>query len=154
MYNGYWADAKSPETGLARKWDLGKPLVVEARYTLLPKQADRTLVRFTMQPKKGTVPLRREGPSPFSATGFSVALEDVLTNGAVFVRDFGVFVAPESSKRTLADYKRTINGRQTTLEKVRRMPDQTYAQAKKVLLDPRCNRDPMMLSLACGNSKF
>jgi hypothetical protein len=142
MSNGFWADGASPASPSTRAWDLGKPLVVTARYAVPPNRADRTLVRFEM-PRGG-----------FPEAGFSVALDDVLADGGVFVRDFGVYVTPEPAPLSLAAYRRKLAGRQTTLEKVRRMPDQTFAWAKKELLRPVSARDPMVLSLACDNGKF
>lgn len=142
IYNGYWADGASPTPHLTKVWDLAKPLTLTARYAVPPNLADRTLVRFEM-PKSG-----------FPEAGFSVALEDVLANGGVFIRDFGVYVTPEPAPRSLAEYRRQLAGRQTTLEKVRQLPDQTFARAKKELLRPISARDPMILSLACDNNKF
>lgn len=141
LYNGSWADAAST-TPATRAWDLGKPLIVSVHYAVLPDKADRTLVRFEMP--------RAEFPE----AGFSVALDDVLSSGGVFVRDFGVYVTPDPPPLSLADFKQKVAGRQTTLQKVRQMPDQTFARARKELLNPRCARDPMILSLACDNAKF
>ncbi|MBI3862979.1 MAG: hypothetical protein HY290_13895 [Planctomycetia bacterium] len=142
MSNGYWAEGAATTSPLTRAWDLGQPLIVTARYAVPPTKADLTLLRFEM-PGAG-----------FPEAGFSVALEDVLTSGGVFVRDFGVYVTPDPPPLSLADYKRKIAGRQTTLDQVRRLPDQTFARAKQQLLNPLCARDPMILSLACDNSKF
>jgi hypothetical protein len=142
-YNGFWADgAVTPSSPLSRRWDLGKPLTVTVRYAVPPNKADRTLVRFEM-PGIG-----------FPEAGFSVALEDVLAGGGVLVRDFGVYVTPEPAPLSLAEFKHKISDRRTTLDKVRRLPDQTFERARKELLNPLCARDPMILSLACDNSKF
>jgi len=135
IYNGYLENqAGSP---LRCKWDLGSPLRLKLRYTALPKLPDRTVIRLQL---------------PDGA--FGVAVEDVLQNGCVYIRDFGVFVTCEPARISLAQYKRKIAGRKTVLERVREMPDQTFVQAMKKLLNPASNHDPMLLSLACDNHKF
>ena len=123
---------------LERVWDLAQPLHLKLRYCL-PGQSklDRTVVSFYL---------------PDGA--FGVAVDDVVANECVYVRDYGVFVAQEPVRTSLAEYKSRISGKKTRLERVRRMPDQTFAQAMEKVHVPNANMGPMMLSLACDNYKF
>ena len=121
MYNGYWADGASTTSPLTRAWDLGKPLIVTARYAVPPNKGDRTLVRFEMPRVR------------FPEADFSVAVRRRADGAGVFVRDFGVYVTPDPPPLSLADYKRKIAGRKTTLDKVRQMP------RSRLLPAPKCN---------------
>ena len=119
-------------------WDLGKPLSMQARYSASKRyRYDRTVLRFHL-------------PSD----AFGVAVDDILGNGCVYVRDAGLFIKPTDSKLTLAEYKKQIAGRKTVLERVREMPDQTFAQAMSKSRNPIQDNGPTMLSLACDNHKF
>jgi hypothetical protein len=84
----------------------------------------------------------------------TVAVQDVLVNDCVYLPDHGLFVAREPLPVTLADYKRRITGRKTLLEEVRAMPDQTLAQAMAKTHHNFQNEGPVLLSLACDNTKF
>ncbi len=133
-YNGLISDS-----GMSKEWQPVEPLDIEVQYSVpAASKADRTLLRFEL-PDGG---------------GFSVALEDVLATDGVWVKDYGIFVTRGDSDITLADYRKKIAGRQTILEKVREMPDQTFEQAMKVLHRDSQNTGPTMLSLACDNNKF
>lgn len=137
MYNGAILDP-SPLITFRREWNLAAPLRLHLRYSRpRPWKNDRTVLRLTLP----------EGR-------FGVAVEDVLQHGCVYVPDFGVFVAREPPPIRLAEYRQQIAGRQTILERVRQRPDQTFSQAHEKLREPLQNNDPMMLSLACDNSKF
>lgn len=137
LYNGYLLDAAGKPAGTRRRWNLGEPLHLALRYTTVPRLPDRTVIRLR---------------TPEAA--FGVAVEDVLAHGCVYVPHGGVFVVPAASSLSLADYKRQIAGRQTVLARVRQMPDQSFARAQEVLLNPRSARDPILLSLACDNRKI
>jgi hypothetical protein len=82
------------------------------------------------------------------------AVDDLLTHDCVWAPDFGLFATRVPAPTTLAKYKRAVAGRRTMLQRVREVPDQTLAHAREVLVDPRSNNDPLMLSLACDNAKF
>jgi len=84
---------------------------------------------------------------------FGVAVDDVLNNGCVYVRDLGLFVAQDPPKVSLAEYKQQIAGKQTVLQEVHARPDQTFAKATEVLHNPKQNLQPTLLSLACDNHK-
>jgi hypothetical protein len=119
-------------------WDLGKRLSVKVRYSATGHfKYDRTVLRFRLP-----------------GDAFGVAVDDVLANGSVYARDAGLFIKPADSKLTLADYKKQIAGRKTVLERVREMPDQTFAQAMAKTRNPIQDNGPTMLSLACDNHKF
>ncbi|OHB58372.1 MAG: hypothetical protein A2Y12_01040 [Planctomycetes bacterium GWF2_42_9] len=85
---------------------------------------------------------------------FAVAIKDVLDNGCVYVRDLGVFVTTADSGITLDQYKKQIQSQQTTLEKVRQMPDQSFDNVMSKAHPAIQNNGPAMLSLACDNNKF
>jgi hypothetical protein len=85
---------------------------------------------------------------------FGVAVEDVLSNECVYLPDYGVFVTRDPAPITLLDYKRKIAGRQTILQQVRELPDQTFEQAMARTHHDAQREGPVMLSLACDNTKF
>ena len=85
---------------------------------------------------------------------FAVAVTDVLEKGSVYVKDLGAFITTAESSMTLKKYKAQIESKQTTLEKIRRMPDQSFAEVMSKAHPAIQNRGPAMLSLACDNNKF
>ncbi|MCL5099090.1 MAG: NPCBM/NEW2 domain-containing protein, partial [Candidatus Omnitrophica bacterium] len=122
----------------AGEWNLVKPLNLEVRYSRSkPYKGDRTVLRIKLP----------EG-------AFGVAIEDLLTNDCVYVKDFGLFATREPDGVTLDAYKSRIAERKTVLDRVRSMPDQTLEQAMKALHRPEADLGPTMLSLACDNHKF
>ena len=143
LYNGYIVSqveegSEHSHTAYRTTWDLSKPLELRIRFVAAPGQRDRALIRLRL---------------PDGA--FSVAVDDVQTHGQVYVEDFGVYVATQPLLKTLAQYKSEIQGRQTILQRVEEMPDQTFDQALKKLLRPSvANVDPLLLSLACDNHKY
>jgi len=136
IYNGQLLE----QTGNSMEWQVSKPLEIKVRYCKSGKgllKTNRTLINLQLPDE-----------------AFSVLVDDVLENGCVYVRQFGLFVTTEPSKYTLEEYRREIAGRETVIEKVRKMPDQSYKQAMS-----RVNHDiqkfgPTMLSLACDNNKY
>jgi hypothetical protein len=95
-----------------------------------PWKCDRTVLRFALP----------SGP-------VCVAVDDVLSHGVVWIPSAGLtFSLP--GRNSPAKRGRTV------LERVRRMPDQTLAQAMKRTRNPIQDLGPMMLSLACDNRKF
>ncbi len=99
--------------------------------------ADRATIRFALP----------EG-------GFAVAIDDVLARHAVYVPAFHAFIAEATANVDLDGYRSSIAGRETILEQVRKMPDQTREQALARVHRVEQDRQPTMLSLACDNHKF
>lgn len=102
-----------------------------------PRMAERTILHFRLP----------QG-------GFGVAVDDVLEKGAVYVPAYGVLVCRADVKTTLRDYRDSIAGRETILQQVRQLPDQTLAQAMARVHHSAQDMQPTMLSLACDNHKF
>ena len=136
VYNGEILGKDGP--ALRTTWNTANPLKLTVRYSKpRPWKNDRTVLRIKL-------------PSG----GFGVAVDDLLANDCVYVKDFGVFATREPAPVTLAQYRKQIAGRKTILQQVREMPDQTFQQAIKSLRRPDANLGPTLLSLACDNHKF
>ena len=88
------------------------------------------------------------------AGSFGVAVEDVLSNECVYLPDYGMFVTRNPASITLAAYKQKLAGRKTILQQVRELPDQTLEQAMARTHHDAQREGPVMLSLACDNTKF
>jgi len=135
IYNGEFLGTDNPRQ---LPWEQDKSQLVKVRYAKSrPWLTDRTVLRFRL---------------PQAA--FGVAVDDVMNSGCVYVRDFGLFVTRTDAGISLADYQRQIAGKQTILQQVRTMPDQTFAQATAAVHNAIQNQSPTMLSLACDNHKF
>lgn len=142
MYNGELLGPTEFITALKADWDWAKPLRIEVRFSR-PRswKTDRTLIRFTLP--TGT---------------FAVAVDDVIERGHIYVKDMGLFIcrdlaqAPDASP--LEEYKKQIEGKETTLEMVRRLPDQTVEQALAKVHNRAQDLQPTMLSMSCDNAKF
>ena len=129
VYNGVIVDSLPALS--SGEWDLSKPTLLSIRYTKPSRcRFDRTVLRFEL---------------PSGA--FGVAVDDVLAAGSVQVRGSGLVVSAKPSGAEPA------KGR-TVLERVREMPDQTFAQALEKTRNPIQSNGPMILSLACDNRKF
>lgn len=135
LYNGAFIGTGS---SLHSKWNLSSPLSVKLKYSR-PRvgEANRTVLRLRL-------------PSG----DLAVAVDDVLDNGSVYVRDAGLYIASEPVEVSLAGYLKRIADKKTVLERVREMPDQTFAQAMARTHNPVQKNGPMILSLACDNHKF
>ncbi len=83
----------------------------------------------------------------------AVRVTDVLNRGSVWAPDFGLYVTTEAGP-SLAEYKLKTANQQTILERVRSMPDQTFAQAMEKTHNPIQDNGPMLISLASDNRKF
>lgn len=119
-------------------WDARHPVVLQVRYSRpRDRKNDRTLLRFELP--KQTI---------------SVAVEDVLENGCVYVPSAGLFVTVNSPKMTLAQYLETIAAKKTVLEQVRAQPDQTFAQAMAKTHHAVQDIGPTLATLACDNRKY
>ncbi len=138
-YNGWLLRNHTGAAELGLHWDASRPLDVTVRHTRSRLwKADATLLRFSIP----------ERPA------FSVSVDDLVSNPCVYVKPAGVFVTRSATGLTLTAWKRKIDGRETVLERVRRMPDQTFAQAWEHVHNPVQRNGPTMLSLACDNRKF
>ena len=84
----------------------------------------------------------------------SVSINDLIKNDSVYVKDYGIFVTRQETGMTLAEYIKKTENSETILERVRKMPDQTFESAWKAVRRPVQNNGPTMLSLACDNAKF
>jgi hypothetical protein len=118
-------------------WDGQTPLRLRVRYSRPSvTKSDRTVLRIRI-----------------AESAFGVAIDDVLTSGAVYVPHVGLLVS-RNPNLTIDQYQRRIARRKTVLERVRRLPEQTFAQAMEKTHREAQNNGPMMLSLACDNRKF
>ncbi len=82
---------------------------------------------------------------------FGFAVDDVLENGCVYVRDAGLLVSSVPAGAGMAACRRSIEVRKTLLEQARQMPDQEFGKAVAGLYVPAQDRSPAMLSLARDN---
>lgn len=143
-YNGRIVGPAGNAPALGCEWQLGEPLRLQVlAANARARKADQTLLRFRL-PGEGGGPERT----------FSVAVDDLAASGCVYLADSGLFATREPARVSLAEYRAEIAGRETVLDRVREMPDQTLAQAWEHVHNPvQCN-GPTMVSLACDNRKF
>ncbi|MGQ9782794.1 MAG: NPCBM/NEW2 domain-containing protein [Armatimonadota bacterium] len=135
-YNGEFVAEERVKT--VHPWDLGKSLHLKVRYSKpRPWKSDRTVLRVVL---------------PENA--FGIAIDDLLANEFIYVRDARVFASCKPLSRTCHDYLESIKGRKTILEHVRELPDQTLSQALTMTRNPIQSSGPAMVSLACDNIKF
>jgi hypothetical protein len=119
-------------------WDLGRPLHLAVRYSRPSSlNSDPTVLQFQLP---GRV--------------VAVAVSDVLSNECIYLPDAGLFIAREPVPVTLADYKQRIAGKKSILQEVRNLPDQTLEMAMSRTHHDAQHEGPVMLSLACDNTKF
>jgi hypothetical protein len=139
IYNGeLLTPGRQPHTGEVTSFSLNRAQHFAVSYSQPSSlNSDPTVLRFQLP--KGNV---------------AVAVSDLLSNDCVYLPDCGLFVAREPLQVSLADYKRRIASRKTLLEQVRELPDQTFAQAMKKTHHDFQSAGPVMLSLACDNTKF
>lgn len=151
--------------------ELGQPTGVGA--SSLPKRAGLGVVDGELlEPRVGTlragepvaVKVRAARPSSLTSEQtqlrlqrgseqVTVAVEDVLAKGVVYVPSAGVLVCRADRPMTMAAYQRQIADKQTILEQVRALPDQTLAQALARTHHDTQDDGPVMLSLNCDNAK-
>jgi hypothetical protein len=135
IYNGEVVPGENPTH--TAQWDGQTPLRLRVRYSRPSMlKSDRTVLRICL-----------------SDSAFGVAVDDVLANGAVYVPHAGL-LASRDPNLTIEQYQRRIARHKTVLERVRRLPEQTFAQAMEKTHHKVQNNGPMMLSLACDNRKF
>jgi len=136
IYNGAFKADGAMTTSI--DWDSDKPLRLSVAHAEKGSpDADRTVLRFRL-----------------ADDGFAVAVNDVLSNGCVYVPHAGLFVSDAARNVTLAEYKKQVASRETVLDQTRRMPDQTFEQAMAKVHRAKQDSGPMLLSLACDNHKF
>ncbi|MEJ5250282.1 MAG: NPCBM/NEW2 domain-containing protein [Chthonomonadetes bacterium] len=118
-------------------WDGQNPMRLRVRYSKTSTlKADRTVLRIALPD-----------------TAFGVAVDDVLAHGAAYVPHAGVLVSRDPNL-TIEDFKRRTTRRKTVLQRVRQLPEQTFAQAMQKTHHKAQNNGPILLSLACDNRKF
>lgn len=137
MYNGEILEPKTGGSPQILKWDMSKPIKLKLHYTTYrPWGYDRTVIRV-------------KTPSG----SFGIAVDDLLKNGQIYVREAGLYASKLPAAMSLAEYRKSINGKETILDRVRKMPDQTFEDAVKALYNPSQDRSPTLLSLAFDNRK-
>ena len=120
-------------------WDMQQPLRLNIRYNEpSAHKGSRTVLGFHLSDE----------------TVFGVAIEDLLSQDAVYVPHAGVFVTLDPPKITLANYLQRNAGKRTVLDRVRQLPDQSFDQALAHTHHKIQDRGPMMVSLAHDNRKF
>jgi hypothetical protein len=136
--NGNFLDVAGQDNALSRSWDVSRPLPLQVRYSKpRPHKVDRTVLRFELPGQP-----------------ISVAVEDVVAHGCVYVPSAGLFVTLDPPQITLVQYLKNIAGKKTVLEQVRALPDQSFSAAMTKTHNPIQRNGPMPLSLACDNRKF
>jgi hypothetical protein len=122
-------------------WELVRPLQLKLRYFRPSSfKADATLLQFRLP-----------------AGGVAVSIADLLASNSIYVPSRGLFVTLKTnaaSAPSLAEYRRRISGRKSVLDDVHSMPDQTFSQAMARTHHDAQDEGPVMLSLACDNTKF
>lgn len=117
---------------------LTSPVSLSVRYARSSSsKADQTILQFSLP-----------------AGAFGVAVTDILDNECLYLPDFGLFITRDPSRVNPAEYRKTIEEKKTILQAVKEMPDQTLVQAMARTHNPAQNEGPVMLSLACDNTKY
>ena len=150
VYNGEIVEPPDKGSSLHCEWDLAGPAQLKIRYCRPENRllkSDRTLL--TVQLPMGGLPAEHSGQA-----GFSVSVNDVIEHGCVYVPGFGFFIAKDSAALRVSKYRQDIIGRKTIRQRVRQMPDQSFAQAMEKVHHKVQDNGPVMLSLACDNHKF
>lgn len=135
IYNGEIVNGDRPT--YTTTWNGQAPLRLRVRYSRpSTNKSDRTVLRISLPD-----------------TAFGVAVDEVLAYDTVYVPHAGLLVSRDPNL-TIEDYRRKIARCKTILERVRNMPEQTFAQAMQKTHHKVQNNGPIMLSLACDNRKF
>lgn len=138
MYSGEFVEPAAFAGQTRARVDAAESIPLKIRYIERRSwQADRAVLRIR----------RMEG-------SFAIAIDDVLKNKAVYVPSNQAMLSLADANLTIADYRRQIAEKETILQEVRRLPDQTLAQVTKAIHRKSQNVQPTMLSLACDNNKF
>lgn len=135
IYNGQIVQGGNATHEL--QWDGQAPLRLRVRYSRPSTlKSDRSVLRFRL-----------------ADSAFGIAVDDVLAHGVVYVPHVSLLVSRDPNL-TIEQYQSKIARRKTVLERVRNLPEQTFAQAMEKTHHKAQNNGPMMLSLACDNRKF
>lgn len=138
IYNGIIIDTQK-QTQLNGLWDGASPLQLNVRHAASrPWPSDRTDLRFELE----------------NGSGFAIAIEDILKEGCVYIKSYGIWATILPSNETINAYRMRFEGTQTLLERVRKSPDQTLEQAMRVVNWADARQGPTVISLACDNRKF
>ncbi len=138
IHNGAILAPDGTPSPRAAAFEVGRPQTLQVAYSKPARhQADRTVLRFHLG----------EG-------AFSVAIEDVFAQEAVYLPHVGLFITRDPPPVTAAEHLKKTAGKKTVLERVRGMPDQTFEWAIAKVHNPVQDLGPTMLSLACDNRKF
>jgi hypothetical protein len=120
------------------QWNLARPLSLVVRHSReRPWKSDRTALRLTLPD-----------------VAFTIAVDDVLAQNCVWVKDFGVWAAKTPADTSIEAYRKKFQGARTVLDRVRSMPEQTLQSAWKAVHRPAADLGPTLLSLACDNHKY
>ncbi|MFI5386657.1 MAG: NPCBM/NEW2 domain-containing protein [Fimbriimonadales bacterium] len=134
-------------------WDTRAPKLLTVRYPVGANSAEGPTqpgLRFVLPPGRRathSTPLRA-GPAA------TILVSDALAGNGVYLRDEGIYVARSTPGNSLKAYKKLIAGRKTILQRVREMPDQTFAQAMKKTYREVHFGGPTLLSLGSDNWKW
>jgi hypothetical protein len=136
LYNG---ELLGPARHAPLDWDVTGPLLLKLRYVkkAAPPGSTHTLIWFKL---------------PNGA--YAVAANDVLEHEYVYIPEAGLLVTTGSAGISLSQVRNQIARKKTILERVREMPDQTMAQAMEKAHHSQRDSGPMLLSLACDDSKW
>ena len=136
VYNGVIVAENHVTT--QQTWSTDKPLSLRVRYSKpRPWKSDRTVLRLAL-------------PN----NSFGVAMDDLIENGCIYVKDAGVLVSCKPDVISIKEYLKIIEGRKTIQQRVREMPDQMLSEALAKTRNPIQSAGPTMVSLACDNIKF
>ncbi len=137
IYNGKILSHVNDDSQIKCRWDMNGKLEMKISCSRRQQhKSDRTILWFRLP-----------------ETAFGVAVEDLIDNGCVYVPHAGVFLTDASKPINLLDYRERIEGRQTALERVHEMPDQSMSGAMEVFNDIQ-NYSPTFMALVCHNRKF
>ncbi len=132
IYNGEFLDTVPAE------FVLSSPIHLSVRHVRSSvSRAEQTVLQFIL-------------PSG----SLAVAVSDILANECVYLPEYGLFITRDPSSIEPAEYRKKIAERKTILQEVRSMPDQTLEQAMAHTRNPAQDEGPVMLSLACDNTKY
>ncbi len=132
VYNGYLADRRLVEVNQTRTFEQD---IVYSDSQLW--KGDHTVLQFDVPGKP-----------------VAIAVDDVIEAGSVYIPAAGVMVSRTDVAGNMGLRDAELEQKQTLLDKVRAMPDQTFAQAMERVHNPIQDHGPMLVSLACDNRKF
>jgi len=138
MLNGSFVKAGAGSLTRRLSWNTARPLKVKINYLSRPVPPNlRAAICFRIP-----------------GDGFAVAINDVLANKCVYVPRAGVFVKDAAASVSLKQHLAAVKAGKRIVQRVKEMPDQTFAQAMARTHNPLQDWCPTMLSLACDNRKL